>query len=130
MPGTGKVIQLNNVPDLIIIKISQTVNTSGDDQFTPTCHFWSSSEKAWKTDGLKTLGSAGGMVSCKSNHITAFTVLEVPIGLSAAAVAGIVIGSLVAVLIVGVVAALLVRKKNAKVSKVNSEQVSVGKDNE
>ncbi|XP_022258416.1 uncharacterized protein LOC106474401 isoform X2 [Limulus polyphemus] len=129
-PETGKIIQLNSIPDLIILTITQTVNISEDSQVAPKCHFWSSSEKAWKTDGLKTFGFADGMVTCRSNHLSAFTVLEVPIGLSTAAVAGIVIGSLVAVLIVGVVAALLVRKKNAKLSKVDSEEISVGKADE
>ncbi|XP_022255148.1 uncharacterized protein LOC111088680 isoform X2 [Limulus polyphemus] len=76
-PGTGKLIQLNSVSNSVCIKLSQTVSESGEG-LVPKCHFWDHNEKAWKMIGVETLGVTRGTVSCCSNHLTAFTVLEVP----------------------------------------------------
>ncbi|XP_022251064.1 uncharacterized protein LOC111087726, partial [Limulus polyphemus] len=120
-PGTGTVVPLSyNQFDTVLISMTKTHNVSTKGKLSVDCQFWDSSKRQWSRKGVISLGYSDGLFSCWSSHLSAFTMLEVSNRMTMTTIIGIAVASMMAFLIICILVILFVRKKQAKVSEVNS----------
>lgn len=66
-----------NLPDVFETPVQFTVANTMKDYHNATCHYWNTSQREWRTNGMETHRAANGSITCRSHHLTSFAVLMV-----------------------------------------------------
>ncbi|XP_076308572.1 uncharacterized protein LOC143223992 [Tachypleus tridentatus] len=121
-PGTGIAVPISyNKIDTVLITLSKIQNESTEGRLSVECQMWDNSEEQWTPDRVISLGYSEGFYSCWSSQLSVFTILEVSNRMTISTIIGIAVASLMAVLIVGILVILFVRKKQVKVAEMTHE---------
>ncbi|KAJ8045834.1 Polycystic kidney disease 1-related protein [Holothuria leucospilota] len=75
-PNTGQKLNVSDLSSTISMAFPVTRTLSSE--VTPSCVYWDDELGTWSTDGLDTT-DGGSSITCESDHLTAFTVIGVPV---------------------------------------------------
>ncbi|XP_022254557.1 uncharacterized protein LOC111088506 [Limulus polyphemus] len=121
-PGTGNVVPISyDQIDTVLISLTKIQNESTEGRLAVECQMWDNSEEQWTPERVISLGYSEGFYSCWSSKLSVFTILEVSNRMTVSTIIGIAVASLMAVLIIGILVILFVRKKQVKVAEMTHE---------
>ncbi|KAI1280700.1 hypothetical protein HDE_13823 [Halotydeus destructor] len=101
-PSSGQEQNVRGYLNAVTLTMSLTGSEFNiSESFATKCYYWSEAKQTWDTDGVHSSGTSDGKSSCWSGHLTAFTVIRAPDNLDKVALVGIVVGSFLAIVFLG-----------------------------